>query len=1060
MSYNPDAENALENAFMTYLRDELGYEVVNAYEETFGGGGTLGREARTEFVLLRRLEAALVRLNPQVSREVIRAAITTLTEDRSRKGSLEAANQEVYQLLKEGVKVATVNAFDEADSVTVQVIDWQETANNDFLVVQQFWGASSRYIRRPDIILFVNGLPLVLMELKAVTKKLSDAFYANISDYKDTLRELFWYNAFLLVANGSDARIGTLSASWDYFKPWQRVEAEDEERHNTSETILAGTCAPARLLDIVENFLLFTTVHGGLTKVIAQNHQYLGVNNALAAFSQRRELAGKLGVFWHTTGSGKSYSMVFLAQKVLRKLRGNWTFLIVTDRSDLDKQIYKNFAGSGAITEAEETVRAESGAELKRLLQEDHRYIFTLIQKFHARDGEVYPVLSQRDDIIIITDEAHRTQYGSLASNMQGALPNAAYLAFTGTPLIKGDDEKTREVFGDYVSVYDFEQAVLDGATVPLFYENRIPELELVNEQLDEDIYETLDHASLDAAAELALEQQFSREYAIITRDDRLERIAEDIVAHYMARGYVEQGNSSKAMIVCVDRFTAVRMYDKVQFYWKKQIQALQRQQGSATSAIQREQIREQIKFMRETEMRVVVSSSQNEVRDFKAKGLDIETHRAAMKADLDTQFKNPENTFRVVFVCAMWMTGFDVPSCDTIYLDKPMRNHTLMQTIARANRVYGHKQNGLIVDYIGIFRDLEKALAIYGAADGNGEGKSPVEPKDEQIAALRQEIETAIEFCKNEGIDIDAILAESSVLNRPQLIGDAVEILLKNAETYQAYLNRVRSIDKLLDATHPHPAISELNPVRQILVTIARRIASELTIVQNDLSAVAEEIDALLDDSILTARYIIRDEPLANFYDLSKIDFNALKQRFAEGQKRSSTEALRGAIQKQLERMVEQNRSRMSYHERLQSLIAEYNAGSTGVDEFFSALLRLVDSINEEAQRHIKEGLTEEELALFDLLTRPKKTLSEAERVAIKGIAKQLLLKLKDTLQLDWHKYDVQRSKVKSIIEDVLDQNWLASYENELFEPQVQDIYEHISFAYLGNGRSIYDAA
>ena len=1057
------SEDTLESDFMAFFRDELGYETVNAMHETFGEGGTLRRADRTEFVLKSRLLSALVALNPGVPMQALTLAIETLTADRSLKGSPVAANQEVYDMLKDGVSVEYQDDDNITQQVLVRVVDWKNPHKNDFLAVQQLWGETALHTRRPDIMLFINGLPLVLIELKAVHRNLKDAYYDNLRDYKDTLPELFWYNAFIILSNGSDARIGTLSASWDYFKPWQRVESEDEERQTAVATMLHGTCDKARLLDIIENFTLFSSVHGSRTKIIAQNHQYLGVNQAIDAVRNRQARAGKLGVFWHTTGSGKSYSMVFLAQKVFRKLSGNWTFLIVTDRTDLDDQIYKNFAGSGAIIGDEETVRAESGDDLKQLLRDDHRYVFTLIQKFHARDGKAYPVLSERDNIIIITDEAHRTQYGTLASNMQRALPNAAYLAFTGTPLIKGDEEKTREVFGEYVSVYDFQQAVMDGATVPLYYENRIPELELVNEQLDDDIYAALDDASLEEEAERALERQFSREYAIITRDDRLERIAQDIVDHYSVRGYVEGGNHSKAMVVCVDRFTAVRMYDKVQRHWKAKIRELQRDIRQTDSDIKAQQRREQVQFMRETEMRVVVSSSQNEVADFRDRGLDILIHRERIKTeDLDTNFKNPDHPFRVVFVCAMWMTGFDVPSCDTIYLDKPMRNHTLMQTIARANRVYQHKQNGLIVDYIGIFRNLEKALAIYAApeiSNQRADDNSPVVPRDEQVADLRQHLQAVVDFCASHEIDVMAIV-DAPGLERPELIGQAVEALMVSEDVYLEYFNLVREVDRYMNAIQPHKAIPALNPQRQVLVTIARRIDAELTVYQDDVSDVAGQIDNLLDDSILTARYVIRDEPFTNFYNLSTIDFEALKRRFEQGRKRTTVEKLRGAVQKRLDIMVQQNPTRMSYYERFQELIQSYNAGATGVDTTFSELLSLVESINEEEQRHIQEGLTEEELALYDLLIRPKKTLSAAERTQVKNIVHQLLAKLRSTLQLDWHKFDREKSAVRNTIEIVLDDNWVESFDDDIFSEKVQDVYEHISFAYPGNGKSIYDAA
>ena len=308
-------------------------------------------------------------------------------------------------------------------------------------------------------------IPFVFIELKASHRAIRNAYDDNLTDYKDTIPHLFWYNAFIILSNGSQSRIGSHTAEWDHFVDWKKIGDEKEEGIISLDTMIRGTCEKTRLLDIVENFILFSEVQGGLAKMVAKNHQYLGVNNAMEAFKKAKDNKGRLGVFWHTQGSGKSYSMVFFAQKVLRKIPGNYTFVVVTDRKELDGQIYKNFARAGATTE--DQAQAESSDDLKRLLQEDHRYIFTLIQKFRVERGQDYPKLSDRSDIIVMTDEAHRSQYDVFAMNMRKALPNASFIGFTGTPLIAGE-EKTREVFGDYVSIYNFKQSADDGATVPL----------------------------------------------------------------------------------------------------------------------------------------------------------------------------------------------------------------------------------------------------------------------------------------------------------------------------------------------------------------------------------------------------------------------------------------------------------------------------------------------------------------------------------------------------------------------------------------------------------------
>jgi len=446
--------------------------------------------------------------------------------------------------------------------------------------------------------------------------------------------------------------------------------------------MLRGTCQPARLLDLVENFTLFSEHKAGLVKVIGQNHQVLGVNNAIASMLEARQRGhGRAGVFWQTQGSGKSFSMVFFAQKVLRRVTGNWTFVVVTDRVELDDQIAKTFKAVGAVSKAEsEACHAASGAHLRELLRGNHRYVFTLIHKFQTPE-----MLCDRPDVIVLTDEAHRSQYDTLDLNMRAALPRALFLAFTGTPLIAGE-ERTREVFGDYVSIYDFQQSVEDGATVPLFYENRTPELELVNPDLNEDIYRLIEDADLDPDQEARLEKRLGSQYDILTRDDRLETVAKDIVRHFLGRGFV-----GKAMVVSIDKATALKMHDKVRAHWNRESKRVQQElelraylprteRESVTGRQKEQELKQRLAVLFDTDMALIVSTGQNEIVQMRALGLDMEPPRKRMNESqpaLDERFKDTDDPLRLVFVCAMWLTGFDAPSCSTMYLDKPMRNHT-----------------------------------------------------------------------------------------------------------------------------------------------------------------------------------------------------------------------------------------------------------------------------------------------------------------------------------------------------------------------------------------------
>jgi type I restriction enzyme, R subunit len=1066
MAIGKFSEDALVEQPSIALFENLDWETADCYHEIVGTNSDLGREITNEVVLLTRLRSALEQLNSDLPSEALQLAIEELIRDRSLM-SMAHANREIYKQLKDGIKVTFRNAEGNETVETVEVIDWDYPENNDYFLASQFWVSGDLHKRRPDLLGFVNGIPLVFIELKATHVHLVNGYKKNLSDYKDTIPHIFWYTAVVIISNGSATRVGNITAPWEHFNEWKKINSEGEEGIVSLETVIRGVCEKTRLLDIVENFTLFAEKQGGLHKLVAKNHQYLGVNNAYEAVQEIQDNQGKLGVFWHTQGSGKSYSMIFFAQKVLRQLPGNWTFVVITDRKDLDDQIYKNFAGVGAVTESEERVRAQSGEHLKQMLEvEDHRYIFTLIHKFHTDMGETYPVLSERDDIIVLTDEAHRSQYDTLALNMRNALPNAAFIAFTGTPLIAGE-ERTKQVFGDYVSIYNFAQSVEDNATVPLYYENRIPELQLTNENLNQDMEDLLEEAELDEAQEVKLEREFSREYHLITRDDRLEKVAEDIVLHFMGRGF-----HGKAMVVCVDKATAVRMFDKVQKHWKMHLVYLQAELDSCDE-LDRPELEDKVKYMRDTDMAVVVSQGQNEISEMGEKGLDIRPHRRRIvDEDLDTKFKDSDDPFRIVFVCAMWMTGFDVPSCSTIYLDKPMRNHTLMQTIARANRVWGEKVNGLIVDYIGVFRNLQRALAIYGTAtEGRTEeGEMPVETKQALVNELEGIIQETREFLLDQGVDLDAIqvaAGDTRSFSAVALLDNAVDAILVNDDTKMGYLTLAGDVDRLFKAILPDPAANQFGMDRKTITVIAEKIRSLTP--PADISGVMGAVEELLDDSIAPVGYVIHSggKPVSDaapapghWLDLSRIDFEALKAQFAKSRKRIEVEKLRGSINSKLQQMIRLNKSRMDYYQKFQQLIDDYNAGAKNVDVFFSELLTLAQDLTEEEQRGIAEQLSEEELALFDLLTKPDPKLSRREKKEVKDVARELLDTLKaERLVLDWRKRQQSRAAVQLEIENILDK-LPETYDTDIYRRKCQRAYQHIYDSYYGDGRSIYALA
>ena len=1038
------------------LFEDLGWETVSAAEEVFGAAGTLGRLAKLEAVLTARLRTALEKLNPSLPPEAITSAIDELTLNRSAM-SLAAANREVHELLKQGIKVSVPDKERGGQKTErVRVMDWENPAANDFLLVSQMSIQGPLYLRRPDLIGFVNGLPLVVVELKKPGVPAQQAFTDNLTCYKADIPALFWGNALMIASNGTDSRVGSLTADWERFFEWKRVASEEEPRRVSLEVMLRGTCDKTRLLDLVENFILFSEHKAGLVKIMGQNHQFLGVNNAItASLKARTEGHGRGGVFWQTQGSGKSFSMVFYSQKILRTVPGDWTFVIVTDRVELDEQIATTFKACGAVSEAEgEICHAGSGEDLRELLRGNHRYVFTLVHKFQTDEK-----LTDRRDVIVLTDEAHRSQYDTLAMNMRAALPNATFVAFTGTPLIAGE-ERTREVFGDYVSIYDFQQSVEDGATVPLFYENRTPELHLDNPDLNEDIYALIEEAELSAEAEGKLQQELGKQYHLITRDDRLETVAKDIVTHFLGRGF--QG---KAMVVSIDKATALKMHAKVQKHWMAELDRVRKELEAASKmkalkpgqskrdyaddydADKVQELQRRLDVLEPTDMAVIVSGEQNEIAKMAEKGIDIVPHRKRMNEEkLDELFKDPKEELRLVFVCAMWLTGFDAPSCSTIYLDKPMRNHTLMQTIARANRVFPGKQSGLIVDYANVFASLEKALAIYGAGKN---GKTPVRDKKELVEQLRAAVKEAGAFCAKQGVKLTSI-HEATGMEKLHLLSEAVNALISPDELRKPFLAHEKLVRALYQAVKPDKVAIEFAPMCSLLATLADTIKTQTGEGETpDITPIMGKLNDLLDESIGAEGFTIAEGHAGarhGVIDLSKINFEVLAKKFKESkQKNLDLERLKAAIRATLDKIVHMHRAlRMDYQQKFEELIADYNAGSLNIDQLFAALLEQSRQLTEEETRYVRENLLPSELVIFDILTRPAPELSDAERDEVKKVAKQLLAKVQGLLGTMWKGTQQGRSKVQDVIKDTLDEGLPRAYDKPMYEAKVEAVFEH----------------
>ncbi len=1044
---HPDSEDSLvEQPAMSLLAD-LGWATLSAAEEVLGSAGTLGRANTRQVVLPGRLRAALATLNPTLPAEAVELALEALMRDRSAMGSA-AANREVYALLRDGVPVSVPDAANGGmRTERARVIDWEHPESNDFLAVRQLTIRGPLYTRRPDIVAFVNGLPLVVLEFKKPGVPARRAFDDNLTSYKADLPALAAMNALLIASNGTDSRVGSLTADWERFFEWKRIASEEEPRRVSLEVMLRGVCDRARLLDLIENFTLFSDPPGGTAKIVGQNHQFIGVNRAIATALEARAAGhGRGGVFWQTQGSGKSYSMVFFSQKILRRVPGDWTFVIVTDRVDLDDQIAKTFKACGVVSDSDHC-HAESGAHLRELLRGNRRYVFSIINKFKDA-GE----LSTRRDIIVITDEAHRSQYDTLAMDMRAALPHATFVAFTGTPLIAGE-ERTREVFGDYVSVYDFRQSVEDGATVPLYYENRTPELHLENPSLNEDIYQIIESAELDEAGEAKLQKELGRQYHLLTRDDRLEAVAKDIVSHFLGRGF--QG---KAMVVSLDKVTTLRMHAKVRAHWDAERTRVKAEQAALIKIITRErtdaerarlaELHERLARLDGTDMAVVVSAEQNELERMAKLGLDIAPHRKRMVDEsLDEKFKDPKDPLRLVFVCAMWLTGFDAPSCSTVYLDKPMRNHTLMQTIARANRVYPGKQSGLIVDYANVFASLEKALALYGA--GTAGGETPVRDKAELVAQLRAAVADAKKFCAARTADIDAITAASG-LTRLSLLSDAVNALIAPEATRKEFYAHERLVRALYQAVKPDRAAIEFAPAASVLAILAEELKNQTGEGGSpDISGVMAQVNTLLDESIGAKGFSIEEGAAGarhGVIDLSAVNFEALAEKFKTSKRKNiELEQLKAAIRACLDKIIRFNRTRIDFQKKFEELIASYNAGSRNLDELFEELVKFSRELTAEESRHVRENLSADELVIFDILTRPAPALSDAERDAVKQVARLLLERITGLLTLDWQKQARARAKVELEIKTTLGDGLPPAYDDTLYETKVAEVYDYL---------------
>ena len=1116
-------DRLVQATFAQHLEQVLGWDSIYAWnEEVFGLDGTLGRFDTRQAVLTRDLHTALERLNPDLPTTAIDDVIRDLTVyDISR--SMVQQNRDFYRLLRGGVPVEYRDAQGHGKSARARVIDFDNApGSNCFLAVRELKLTGIRtpnYNRRADLVCFVNGLPLVFIELKAVYKNIREGFDNNLSDYMDenVIAHAFHHNAFLIVSNGDRARYGSITSEWEHFAEWKRLDEADKGSLE-AEVMLNGMLAHDRLLDIVENFILFDESKPGATrKVIARNHQVLGVNRAVASVARQEELKlefppkqrlrhrvvelplesrapaehlptlpmvaeeaspyipegpvdiverahpelGRLGVFWHTQGSGKSYSMAFFAEKVRRKLEGNFTFLLMTDRNDLDSQIYGTFVGCGIADD--NTPRAASGDDLAKRLKENHRYIFSLIHKFNKNVDPKQPY-SERDDIIVISDEAHRTQAGRLARNMRLALPNAAFIGFTGTPLFK-QDQITKRIFGDYVSRYDFKRSEEDGATVKLVYENRGEKLGIARTDLNDRIAAKIEEAELDPDQAALLDKLLGQDYEIITADERLDKIAADFVEHCATRW-----QSGKSMLVCIDKITCARMHLLIVPRWQAKAAAVRgladtrraEAEMAGDEAVRTARVEEaeeftaQATWLDETTVEIIISEAQNEVKDFAKWGFDIIPHRARMKkgfetadgerVDVETAFKSPEHPFRVAIVCAMWLTGFDVECLSTLYIDKPMKAHSLMQAIARANRVYPGKDFGLIVDYNGMLKSLREALAQYALGDDGTGGEEIVAPIEERVQALIEAIEATEAHLRGLGFD-PATLIGSTGFKRIKGLKDAVEAVYTNDESKRRFEVLARQVFVRFKALLTEPSAFAYAERHDNIEAIFKKLTE-----RRDTADVTELLKALhrIVNEAIRTQAPGDDQAEGLTFDLSQIDVEKLRDEFAKKMQHKATalQDIREIIEQKLAQMLARNPSRMDYQQKYEEIVADYNneKDRVTIEETFRRLTELIVELDAEQRRAVEEGLSEDELALFDLLK--KEDLGKAERERVKQASRDLLASIKERLKEPDRFWEKEQTKADVTV-FILDKVY-ASLPTPPFTPEEKaavaaEVYTHV---------------
>jgi type I restriction enzyme R subunit len=956
---------------------ELGWQVEHGPD--LGPDGAVSERATwRDVVLLGRLRSAVAELNPElpdnaidyvVQRVLITASPTVIND-----------HADFHRLLVDRVPVAYEDEDGIERTARAKLIDFERPDQNDFLAVNQFTIIVGSKNRRPDVLLFVNGIPLGQVELKnpADEQAKSEAAATQVAHYVETIPPLYRFVEIIGVSDLIQARVGTITTPAEHFSEWKTMDPAESKGKSELELMLRGALSPERLLDLVQNFVLFEVDGGKTTKVLAKYHQADAVNRAVEATAEALDGDGRAGVVWHTQGAGKSYSMVFYTQKLRRDLRfENPTIVCVTDRIDLDDQLMETFTKQAELSQAVRQAEEISGGRgsLHELLKVPAGgIVFTTIQKFVPPSGsDQMPALSERRNIIVVSDEAHRSQYADFARNLRKALPNATRIGFTGTP-IETDRKSTSLTFGDYISVYDITRAVDDGATVRIFYEGRIVPLDISDEELVAETEKLLQQEDEEAAGKLVLtETKLDR---IVGSESRLDKVADDIARHFTERQKLLSG---KAMVVGMNRKICVELTERL----KKKL-------GDAA-------------------VTCVITAQATEPK------LNRYRRSKAEMKQVASDFKNPDHPLKVVVVRNMWLTGFDVPPLHTMYIDKPMRDHGLLQAIARVNRVFRDKPGGLVVDYIGIGEDLRKALPRYAAKDV----EDAMVPVRQVTAKLREKHEVLCEFFHGlQWRDRDRL----SVTARATLLAKAHAKVVEDEEQTKRFLVEQSAFARFVALVNPDPIVEEFLADAEFFAEVAASVRKYTPPEGEASEAARQAVKQVFSDGLAAGEVVdvlgLSGDQRPEVSILSDEFLDDLQETMAEPP--LAVAFLKKLLDDQIRSRGRRNRMQAKlFGEELNAALARYRNRQISGAEVVKALVDLAKKVRDARLRHEELGLSEEEAAFYDALLGSAADLTVDPRIA--EIARDLVKGIRADLSVDWTSHESREALIRRKIKRLL---------------------------------------